>query len=72
MLGDEMYEGIKRLIMNAVISPGERLNIDFLARELGTSSSPVRETLARLEADGLATKLALRGRLWPSIGCWCR
>ncbi len=56
-----MYQGIKRLIMNAVIAPGERLNIDSLARELGTSSSPVREALARLESDGLATKLPLRG-----------
>jgi DNA-binding GntR family transcriptional regulator len=61
MLGDEVYEDLKKLIMNRVIPPGAKLNIDALSRELGTSSTPVREALARLESDGLATKLALRG-----------
>lgn len=61
MLGNEVYEGLKALIMNHVLAPGQRLNIDALTRELGTSSTPVREALARLESDGLATKLAMRG-----------
>jgi DNA-binding GntR family transcriptional regulator len=61
ILGDEVYEGLKALIMNHAIPAGARLNIDALARELGTSSTPIRESLARLESDGLATKLALRG-----------
>lgn len=61
MLGDEVYESLKILIVNHVIRPGTRLNIDALTRELGTSSTPVREALARLESDGLATKIALRG-----------
>lgn len=61
MLGDEVYESLKSLIMDGILSPGARLNIDALTRELGTSSTPVREALARLEADGLATKLAMRG-----------
>ena len=61
MLGDEVYESLKALIMNHVIAPGARMNIDALTRELGTSSTPVREALARLESDGLVTKFALRG-----------
>jgi DNA-binding GntR family transcriptional regulator len=61
MLADEVYENLKTLIMDHVIAPGARLNIDALARELGTSSTPIRESLARLESDGLATKLALKG-----------
>ncbi|GAB3406188.1 GntR family transcriptional regulator [Flindersiella endophytica] len=61
MLGNEVYESLKALIMNHVLKPGARLNIDALTKELGTSSTPVREALARLESDGLATKLALRG-----------
>jgi DNA-binding GntR family transcriptional regulator len=61
MLGDEVYEGLKALIMNHALPAGAKLNIDHLARELGTSSTPIREALARLESDGLATKLALRG-----------
>lgn len=61
MLGDEVYESLRTLIMNHAIAPGARMNIDALTRELGTSSTPVREALARLEADGLVTKFALRG-----------
>jgi DNA-binding GntR family transcriptional regulator len=61
MLGNEVYESLKALIMNHVLAPGARLNIDALTRELGTSSTPVREALARLESDGLATKLPMRG-----------
>jgi DNA-binding GntR family transcriptional regulator len=61
MLADEVYENLKVLIMDHVLAPGARLNIDALARELDTSSTPVRESLARLESDGLATKLPLRG-----------
>lgn len=61
VLTDEVYEDLKTLIMNHVLAPGSRLNIDALARELGTSSTPVREALARLEVDGLAEKVALRG-----------
>jgi len=61
ILGDEVYEGIKTQIMNRVIAPGSRLNIDALRREFGTSSTPIREALVRLESDGLASKFALRG-----------
>jgi DNA-binding GntR family transcriptional regulator len=60
-LTDEVYESLKTLIMDHVIAPGERLNIDSLTRELGTSATPVREALARLESDGLATRQAMRG-----------
>jgi DNA-binding GntR family transcriptional regulator len=61
MLGDEVYDSLKILILNHVIRSGTRLNIDALTREFGTSSTPVREALARLESEGLATKIALRG-----------
>lgn len=63
VLTDEVYDGLKTLIMNQVLEPGSRLTIDVLARELGTSSTPIREALARLEGDGLAVKVALRGYL---------
>jgi len=60
-LGGDVYEIIKRSIMDHIIEPGARLSIDGLARELGVSQTPVREAMARLESDGLVNKAALRG-----------
>jgi DNA-binding GntR family transcriptional regulator len=56
-----VYEAVKALVMDHVIAPGSRLSIDRLARELEVSPTPIREALARLESDGLATKEPLRG-----------
>lgn len=58
---DETYERLKARIMDHVIAPGARISIDGLARELEVSQTPVRESLARLESEGLAVKLPLRG-----------
>ncbi len=60
-LADEVYEALKASLMDHVISPGQRLGIDPLARDLQVSQTPVREAMARLEADGLVTRTALRG-----------
>jgi len=61
VLADDVYEALKGLVMDHRIAPGERVNIDAVARELEVSQTPVRESLARLEADGLVTKSPLRG-----------
>jgi DNA-binding GntR family transcriptional regulator len=47
--------------MDHEVAPGERVNIDALARRLDVSPTPVREALARLEADGLVRKRPLAG-----------
>ena len=61
VLADGTYDSIKAMIVNHEISPGEHVGIDELARDLAVSQTPVREALARLEADGLVTKIPLRG-----------
>lgn len=66
-LADDVYERLKALIMDHVVAPGERIPIDVVARELGVSQTPVREALARLEADGLVTKIAMRGYCATSL-----
>ena len=55
------YEALKGMIMNHQVEPGERLNMEELARQLDVSATPVREALARLESDGLVARRALSG-----------
>jgi DNA-binding GntR family transcriptional regulator len=52
---------LKALVMEHTLAPGDRVNIDALARELDVSPTPVREGLARLESDGLVRKRPLAG-----------
>ena len=60
-LADDVYTAVQALIMEHTVAPGERINIDALARQLVVSPTPVREALARLEADGLVRKRPLAG-----------
>jgi DNA-binding GntR family transcriptional regulator len=61
ILTDGAYETIKELVMDNQLEPGERMNIEELARQLEISTTPVREALARLESDGLVRKRPLTG-----------
>jgi len=61
VLSDETYGRIREMVLTHEIAPGERINIDALARELDVSQTPVREALARLESDDLVIKEPLRG-----------
>ncbi|MFE4798281.1 GntR family transcriptional regulator [Streptomyces sp. NPDC056708] len=61
VLADSVYEAVKAMVMDHVIQPGARLGIEALSRTLGVSATPVREALARLEADGLVVKRSLSG-----------
>src|SRR6187431_2104111 len=61
MLGDEIYVVLQQAIMDGTIPPDERLNAGELARRFDVSPTPVREALARLEADRLVEKHALKG-----------
>lgn len=61
ILADQVHQILQERILDQQYLPGERLNIDTLARELGTSSSPVREALARLSAEGLVSSSSFMG-----------
>ena len=52
MLLEQVYELLKEQIIDRVYGPGDKLNIDAIAREMKVSSTPVREALARLVAEG--------------------
>lgn len=52
---------LRRAIISGQIPDGAPLRQDALAEELGVSRIPVREALARLEAEGLAVSYPHRG-----------
>lgn len=60
-LVDDVYDAVLGLLMDRVIAPGARVNIDAVARDLDVSPTPVREALTRLESEGLVAKRALKG-----------
>lgn len=60
-LGDDVYESLRSAVLEHTLPPGDRVNIDALARELDVSPTPVREALARLESEGLVRKRPLAG-----------
>jgi DNA-binding GntR family transcriptional regulator len=61
VLADDVYESIREGLVSLRIAPDSHLNIDKLAKELHVSNTPVRQALARLEAEGLVSKEPFRG-----------
>lgn len=49
------YDHLKSRIENGRFTPGYRLVLAAIAREIGVSVVPVREAIRRLEAEGLVT-----------------
>jgi DNA-binding GntR family transcriptional regulator len=60
-LADDVYEVIFNKLMSLDISPGMRISVDGLVRELEVSHTPIREALGRLEGEGLVVKTHLVG-----------
>ncbi len=60
---DEVYQRLRRWIIEGRLLPGHRLRDHDLAEEFGVSRTPIRESLLRLEADGLVITHANRSTL---------
>lgn len=60
-LAEEVYERLYDQLMTHSLVPGAKLSVDGLARTLDVSQTPIREALARLEAQGLVIKVHLVG-----------
>lgn len=60
-LGQEAYARIREAIRAGALAPGERLTETDLAARFGVSRTPVRQAIARLEAEGLVTHEPRRG-----------
>jgi DNA-binding GntR family transcriptional regulator len=60
-LADRVYEAIEERILDVEYEPGTRLVIDQLARELGVSTTPVRDALTRMAAAQMIGFQSYRG-----------
>ncbi|MBR0671244.1 GntR family transcriptional regulator [Neoroseomonas soli] len=60
-LGEAAYARIRAAIREGSLAPGERLTETDLAARFGVSRTPVRQAIARLEAEGLLTHESRRG-----------
>jgi DNA-binding GntR family transcriptional regulator len=50
---DAVYQALRQAILGSLLKPGERLNVDDLARKLGVSLTPVRHAIQQLATEGL-------------------
>ena len=48
---DKAYSGIRALILDGKLAPGEQLKEEELADRIGVSRTPIRDALRRLEAE---------------------
>ena len=60
-LRERVYQAIKEMIIIQEIPPGEKLDEDSLASQLGVSRTPIRESLCRLENEGIVKIIPRRG-----------
>ncbi len=60
-LRDRVYEILKKSIIFQEIPPGEKVDEEAIARQLGVSRTPIRETLCRLENEGIVKVIPRRG-----------
>ena len=66
-LSDTVYEALCDALMQGNFKPGERLRIRELAKELGTSVTPIRDAILRLSYDDAITFLSPRHIQVPII-----
>jgi DNA-binding GntR family transcriptional regulator len=57
----KVYKLLKSMLVEYRFYPGEQLLIGSLAERLRVSATPVRETLTRLQAEGLLDTTHRRG-----------
>jgi DNA-binding GntR family transcriptional regulator len=64
---DVAYRSLRGQVLQGVLRPGASLDQESLARELGLSTTPVREALRRLESEGLVIQSAHRAVTVPEL-----
>lgn len=60
-LREQVYKRLKETILDGNLAPNTRLIEEKIASEIGTSRTPVREAIQKLEKEGLIKKLPKGG-----------
>lgn len=60
-LSEIAYKSVKEHILSGEIRPGDRVGLDKFASTLGMSATPVRESLTKLQQEGLICYVAHSG-----------
>lgn len=60
-LRDQVYDIVKNMIVLREMEPGQKINEEELADRIGVSRTPIRETLCRLENEGIVEIVPRRG-----------
>jgi DNA-binding GntR family transcriptional regulator len=58
---DQVVDIIREAVLSGELAPGEKLQQDKLAERLNVSSTPVREALRQLEAEGILNHIPRKG-----------
>jgi GntR family transcriptional regulator, rspAB operon transcriptional repressor len=66
-LRDQVYDILRDMIIRREIQPGEKINEEQLAERIGVSRTPIRETLCRLENEGMVKVIPRRGAFVTSL-----
>ena len=66
-MGDSVYYSLRKNIMHLNLKPGESINVKEIAEQLEVSRSPVRDSLIKLEKEGLITAIPKKGTIVSKI-----
>ncbi|MBU3102299.1 MULTISPECIES: GntR family transcriptional regulator [Clostridium] len=66
-IGDSVYYSLRKNIMYLNLKPGESINTKEIAEQLGVSRSPVRDSLIKLQKEGLITTIPKKGTIISKI-----
>lgn len=67
-LASDVYERLRRDILQGALKPGFKLRIDFVCKRYEVGNSPMREALNRLSSEGLVERRDQRGFFVAGIG----
>jgi len=60
-VGQSVYRALQALLARHHFAPGQKLNVEALARDLGVSRTPVWEALKKLEVEGVVRTRPRKG-----------
>lgn len=61
LASSEVYEVLRRRILEHTLPPATKINIQRISQELGVSATPVREALRQLQGDNLLVGTSNKG-----------